>query len=160
MQYLISRTSGTWFWFRLDIKYIYCGAYQTEWMSSVEYRYIRCKLQIGSKHLSRNIYQQSINFPWVISFKRDGDSFLLMTEKFFLQFFPFKCHAASEDRLHTPNAPNRIAYKLCKALFPRMCTRWFAALNVKKSDFPGYYVLMNTAGRLSEGHYIIMLLLS
>jgi len=30
----------------------------------------------------------------------------------------------------------------------------------KKNDFPGYSVLMITAGRLSEGHYIIMLLLS
>jgi hypothetical protein len=74
-------------------------------------------------------------------------------------FFPFKCHAVSQDRLYKPGAANRIAYKFRKALFPRTWTRWCTALNVK-NDFPGYSVLMNTAGRLSDGHYIIMLLLS
>jgi len=49
-----------------------------------------------------------------------------------MQFFTFKCHAASEDKLHTPDAANRIAYKFCKALFPRMWTRWCTDLNVKK----------------------------
>jgi hypothetical protein len=83
-------------------------------MSSIDYRYIRCKLQFGTQQLSCNIYQKQKSYLWnvnlrrVISFKRDGDAFHLMTKKFFLQFFRFKCHAASEDRLHTPDAANRI----------------------------------------------------
>ena len=112
-------------------------------MSSIDYRNIRCELQIGEQQFGRNIYKKKqnfylriINLLWVTSFKRGGYAFHLMTEKFYMQFFSFKWHAASEDRLHTLDAANRIAYKFCKALLPRMWTRWFTALNVKKKRLP------------------------